>query len=309
MKQLIFLFSIVAVMAACGNDGDGMKGTDTIDNELDSIAYAMGSYFSEQLSSFGITANAAALTKGFSEMQAGKADVESPAYQAAMEQFQGALAARQGAPFAEGEALGFPLDSVSYVIGANFNSDMAGLDMKMSSAAFMQGIMDKNTGAESKVGGKEETLRNSLSSIMQERQQAKSAVDAEEFIAAGTAFIAEKAAESDVKSTPSGLHYKVLKPGTGASPASAADRVTVHYEGRLIDGTVFDSSIARGQPATFGLNQVIAGWTEGVQLMQEGSTYQFYIPYDLAYGLQGSPPNIPPGATLIFDVELIEIAK
>lgn len=108
--------------------------------------------------------------------------------------------------------------------------------------------------------------------------------------------------------TPSGLKYAVVTEGTGKSP-SATDEVTVHYTGRLLDGTVFDSSVSRGEPATFPLNGVIAGWTEGLQLMKEGGTTVFYIPSDLAYGERGAGGLIPPNAPLIFEVELISVNK
>lgn len=122
------------------------------------------------------------------------------------------------------------------------------------------------------------------------------------------AFLDENAAKEGVKVTASGLQYKVLKEGEGALP-TAEDEVTVHYTGKLLNGTVFDSSVNRGEPATFPLNRVIPGWTEGVQLMKEGSKYEFYIPSDLAYGPQGIPNVIPPHSTLIFEVELIKVNK
>lgn len=120
----------------------------------------------------------------------------------------------------------------------------------------------------------------------------------------GEKYLAENAKKDGVISLPSGLQYKVIKEGTGKKP-KATDRVKCHYEGFLIDGTVFDSSVQRGEPAVFPLNGVIAGWTEGVQLMAEGAKYRFFIPYDLAYGSQGAGAQIPPYAALIFDVELI----
>ena len=124
---------------------------------------------------------------------------------------------------------------------------------------------------------------------------------------AGEQFLADNAKKPGVTVTASGLQYEVLTQGNGRKP-KATDSVKCHYEGRLIDGTVFDSSYRRGIPATFGLNQVIAGWTEGVQLMQEGAKYRFYIPFNLAYGANGAGDSIPPYSALIFDVELIEIA-
>ncbi|RVU83663.1 FKBP-type peptidyl-prolyl cis-trans isomerase [Leucothrix sargassi] len=123
---------------------------------------------------------------------------------------------------------------------------------------------------------------------------------------AGAAYMAENAKKEGVKTTESGIQYEVLKEGSGDSP-KATDQVSVHYVGQLIDGTTFDSSVDRGQPAEFGLNQVIPGWTEGVQLMNKGSKYRFVIPSELAYGDQGAGASIGPGETLIFEVELLDI--
>ena len=122
----------------------------------------------------------------------------------------------------------------------------------------------------------------------------------------GEMFLKMNKERPGVVTLPSGLQYEVTASGNGRKP-KATDQVRCHYEGRLVDGTLFDSSIDRGEPAVFGVNQVIAGWTEGVQLMSEGSKYEFYIPYDLAYGEHGAPGAIPPYAALKFVVELIEV--
>jgi FKBP-type peptidyl-prolyl cis-trans isomerase len=124
----------------------------------------------------------------------------------------------------------------------------------------------------------------------------------------GREFLEENAKNDSVTQTQSGLQYMVLKEGTGAKPGPT-DEVTVHYTGRLLDGTVFDSSVERGEPATFPLDKVIPGWTEGLQLMSEGSKYRLFIPSELAYGSKGSGDKILPNSTLIFDVELIKVAK
>ena len=124
----------------------------------------------------------------------------------------------------------------------------------------------------------------------------------------GREFLEQNAKNDSVVQTASGLQYMVLQEGTGAKPGPT-DKVTVHYTGRLLDGTVFDSSVERGEPATFGLNQVIAGWTEGLQLMSEGAKYRLFIPSELAYGSKGAGDQILPNSTLIFDVELIKVEK
>lgn len=143
---------------------------------------------------------------------------------------------------------------------------------------------------------------------VQELQRSRMAVAAEKAAAAGVAFLDKASKETGVTKTASGMLIKHTAEGKGASPA-ATDQVKVHYEGRLIDGKVFDSSMARGEPATFPLNGVIACWTEGVQTMKVGGKAQFTCPANLAYGEHGSPPTIPPQATLVFDVELLEIVK
>ena len=131
-------------------------------------------------------------------------------------------------------------------------------------------------------------------------------VMAESSIEKGAKFLSQNKSKEGVKTTASGLQYKVLKEGSGKSP-SASDTVICHYRGTLLDGTEFDSSYKRGEPAEFPLNRVIPGWTEGVQLMKEGSKFQFFIPSDLAYGMNGFPGAIGPNETLIFEIELIKI--
>lgn len=133
------------------------------------------------------------------------------------------------------------------------------------------------------------------------------ATSPEENKAAGKAFLAENTKKTNIVTTASGLQYEILTKGKGTTSPSATDSITVHYKGTTLDGEEFDSSYSRGEPATFPLNRVIAGWTEGVQLMKEGDKYRFYIPSGLAYGEQGAGRSIGPNATLIFDVELIKI--
>lgn len=143
---------------------------------------------------------------------------------------------------------------------------------------------------------------------LQQLQQSRAAAVAENEKKAGTAFLTKAAAEAGATKTESGIVIKSIKAGTGATP-KATDTVKVHYHGTLIDGTVFDSSVVRGEPATFGLDQVIKCWTEGVQHIKVGGKSRLVCPPALAYGDRGAPPQIRPGATLVFEVELLEIAK
>ena len=200
------------------------------------------------------------------------------------------------------------MDKLSYALGIGIGSQLAGMGAKeLNIDDFAQAIKDVISGSELKVDNAEaQTLVQNFFQEQEAKQQAAAVEAGKAAKAAGEAFLAENGKKDGVVTLPSGLQYQVLKEGNGKKP-SATDQVVCHYEGTLIDGTVFDSSYQRNQPATFGLNQVIAGWTEGVQLMQEGAKYRFFIPYKLAYGERGAGAQIPPFAALVFDVELIEV--
>lgn len=200
------------------------------------------------------------------------------------------------------------MDKLSYALGIGIGSQLAGMGAKeLNIDDFAQAIKDVISGSELKVDNAEaQILVQNFFQEQEAKQQAAAAEAGKAAKAAGEAFLAENGKKDGVVTLPSGLQYQVLKEGDGKKP-SATDQVVCHYEGTLIDGTVFDSSYQRNQPATFGLNQVIAGWTEGVQLMQEGAKYRFFIPYNLAYGERGAGAQIPPFAALVFDVELIEV--
>ncbi|HNW69061.1 MAG TPA: FKBP-type peptidyl-prolyl cis-trans isomerase [Bacteroidales bacterium] len=202
-------------------------------------------------------------------------------------------------------------DSVAYVIGANIGENLknniANDSLDFSSAALVQGFKDALEGLDSLTFTKEEkqNIMMQFQKSMQEKQMKKMAEAAAPNKQAGAQFLEKNKQQPGVIQTQSGLQYKVIKEGNGKTP-KATDKVTVNYEGKLIDGTVFDSSFERKEPATFGVTGVIPGWTEALQLMKEGGSYELYIPSDLAYGDQGNQ-SIPGGSTLIFKVDLIKV--
>jgi len=193
------------------------------------------------------------------------------------------------------------MDKISYALGLSMGQNLMGSGVeKLNYQDLAQGIEDVLTHAQPKITYQE--AQQVLNQFFQELE-AKVAGAAK---ADGEKFLAENAKREGVKVTASGLQYEILEPSLGQKP-KATDTVRVHYEGTLIDGTVFDSSYRRGESITFPLNGVIAGWTEGLQLMSIGSKYKFFIPYQLAYGERGAGQSIPPYAALIFTVELLGI--
>ena len=201
------------------------------------------------------------------------------------------------------------MDKLSYALGHNIGHQLIGMGLQKSLNIedYTAAIADVLQGRQPKMSHSEvnEVLEHYFTEL-EERQQAEAAERGKAAKGEGEAFLKENAKRAGITVTPSGLQYEVVKEGTGRQP-KASDTVRCHYEGTLIDGTVFDSSYRRNQPAEFGLRQVIAGWTEGVQLMKEGSIFKFYIPYNLAYGERGAGADIPPYAALIFTVELIKV--
>jgi FKBP-type peptidyl-prolyl cis-trans isomerase FklB len=192
-------------------------------------------------------------------------------------------------------------DQVSYSLGVNIatslkNQGFEDLNLDVITTALSDVFNNKTLQINEEAGGQ---ILNTYFQAMQVRKHSKNIVE-------GGAFLKANASKPDVITLPSGLQYKVLVEGTGAKP-TASDKVTTHYHGTLINGTVFDSSVERGQPATFPVNGVIAGWIEALQLMPTGSKWQLYVPSNLAYGERGASELIGPNTTLIFDVELLSI--
>ena len=189
--------------------------------------------------------------------------------------------------------------AIGFQIGTGLKRDNADVDVE----AIRQGIQDVLSGSKTKV-----SMEDMQAAVleMQKTQQAARDAQGEKAKKAGDKFLADNKKKKGVKTLKSGIQYKVIKEGKGAKP-TASDSVVAHYKGTLIDGTEFDSSYKRGQPATFGVGQVIKGWQEILPLMPAGSKWQVFIPSDLAYGPRGAGANIGPNETLVFDIELLEV--
>lgn len=200
------------------------------------------------------------------------------------------------------------MDKLSYALGLGIGRQLAQMGAsELNIDDFADAIKDVIAGNKLKVSNSDaQKIVQEYFAKQEEKLKAEQEEKGKAAKTAGEQYLAENAKKDGVVTLPSGLQYMVLQEGNGKKP-KATDSVKCHYEGFLIDGTVFDSSVQRGEPATFGLQQVIAGWTEGLQLMQEGAKYRFFIPYMLGYGASGAGQSIPPYSALIFDVELIEV--
>lgn len=202
------------------------------------------------------------------------------------------------------------MDKLSYALGMSMGHNFKGTGIKtLNSADFAAGVASVYDGVKPEMTFDEaKRIVNEYFAKLEAEMQAEAAKQGEVNRKNGEAFLTENAKREGIKVTESGLQYEVLESGKGDSP-KASDNVEVHYTGKLIDGTVFDSSIERGVPASFGVTQVIPGWVEALQLMHEGDKWRLYIPSDLAYGPNGAGGVIGPNMTLIFDVELLRVIK
>lgn len=199
-------------------------------------------------------------------------------------------------------------DSISYILGHDIGNNLKMNDIQVNPEIFSKGVVNGLSGNDSLISQEEtEAIMMKFQQEMMAKREKQNSEELLENKAEGSAFLEKNKTKSGITETESGLQYEVITEGSGENP-SAEDVVEVHYTGKLLDGSVFDSSVDRGEPVKFPLNQVISGWTEGVQLMKPGAKYIFYIPSDLGYGDRTTGP-IPAGSTLIFEVELISIEK
>ena len=200
------------------------------------------------------------------------------------------------------------LDRISYALGLSMGNNFKASGIEtLDVADFSAGVAAIFNGEQPKMSYDEAKAEiQKFFTAMEERQREATAAIAKVNAEAGEAFLKENGTREGVKTTETGLQYEIIEEGNGATP-KAGDDVTVHYTGKLIDGTVFDSSVERGAPATFGVTQVIPGWVEALQMMKEGAKWRLFIPSNLAYGPNGAGGTIGPNATLIFDVELIKV--
>ncbi len=200
------------------------------------------------------------------------------------------------------------MDKLSYALGLGIGRQLAQMGASnMNIDDFAAAIKDVIAGGDLKMTNREaQAIVQDYFAKQEEKLNAERAEQGKAAKAEGEKYLADNAKKDGVVVLPSGLQYMVIKEGTGRKPKET-DSVKCHYEGFLTDGTLFDSSLQRGEPAVFGLQQVIAGWTEGLQLMQEGAKYRFFIPYKLGYGESGAGQSIPPFSALVFDVELIKV--
>lgn len=221
------------------------------------------------------------------------------------------IAAAVGAACTLGAADESPLkdqkEKISYMLGMNVGRQLKSTGLEINTETYLRGLQDALSGGKVLLTDEEaRQVMQAFRSEMDAKRMEKRKSEGEKHKKDGDAFLAENKKKEGVKVTPSGLQYKVLATGSGPKP-TPSDTVVTHYRGTLIDGTEFDSSYKRGEPATFGTTSVIKGWTEALTNMTVGSKWQLFIPGELAYGEMGRPPQIPPSATLLFDIELIEI--
>ncbi|MGB1040223.1 MAG: FKBP-type peptidyl-prolyl cis-trans isomerase [Flavobacteriales bacterium] len=319
MKKIIGFIGLSAlVLASCDNKPKSMAvGFESLSNQADSVSYFIGWDIAKNFKGNKIDRlfSPAAFNKGLEDGFA-KADLiltKELGNSMIMDNLTAIRNDTSSFTFTPTSVNGFKTlgskeDSISYFLGSDISGGLTsnGFDKHFSKDAFFKGMEDHFMGATPVLN--EQDGEKVAMAVMELEKDNIMAAQRDKFkpqIEAGENFLKEKSAMEDVVTLPSGLMYKIIKEGNGAKPA-ATDVVSTHYHGTLIDGTVFDSSVERGEPTEFPVNRVIPGWTEALQLMPVGSKWQLYIPYQLAYGEQGTR-GIDPYSPLVFDVELLKI--
>ena len=303
MKKIIFLLSLCLLVHQYDAAAQ-KKASQTVKDR----SYSYGAMLSQGIGAAGLNAEEKNIDQLIEGMKVGlKGD--SATFATSQEIFRTRMQSREAATTAEeGAKIAYNI-GISVIGGLAVEIDIPATDFDFTE--FKKGFQDADGGKETRL---EKPAMDSIlnayfqpltlryNKIMEEKKMAQSAGAIKE----GQAFLEKNGKREGVVTLPSGLQYEIIKKGTGNKP-TIADKVKTHYHGTLIDGSVFDSSVDRGEPATFGVGQVIKGWQDGIPLMSPGAKYKFYIPQDLAYGMRSPSPKIPAGATLIFEVDLIEV--
>lgn len=277
--------------------------------ERDKASYMVGTDIGHSIAPVGPDLDMAAFEKAIRNAFAGGKPLLTPdEAQTTGKALMARISARNGQPSPDGKTPEVGKDKVGLLVGTDVGRSLAPIQEEIDIPVFLQAIRTTTSNGKALLSEEElNAIRQTFSQKVQSQMQAKAAVAGEKNKTEGATFLAKNKVTKGVFTTPSGLQYMVLRQGAGQRPR-ATDRVRVNYHGTLLDGTVFDSSYDRGQPAEFGLNQVITGWTEGVTMMPIGAKYRFWIPSELAYGPKGTPGGpVGPNSTLVFDVELLAI--
>jgi len=285
------------------------QGKTVLTNDREKVSYMIGQDVATSIAPVGPDLDVAAFERAVKNaFDGGKPLLEDKDAQAVGSALMQRIGVRMGKAPPGTQAPEVAKDKVGYLVGADVGRSLAGIKEEIELPVLMQSVRTALAKQPSLLPEAEANgIREAFSQRMQAKAQARAGEQAQKNKAEGDAFLAKNKSVKGVFTTPSGLQYMVLRQGSGPRP-QATDKVRVNYHGTLLDGTVFDSSYDRGQEAEFPLNQVIAGWTEGVAMMPVGSKFRFWIPGELAYGARGTPGGpIGPNATLQFDVELMAI--
>ncbi len=313
MQQLMRGFAALSILAAlCLAPRSVAQDRTTLASEREQVSYMVGMDVGGSIKPAGLDIDLEAFERALRHaLDGGKPLLTEAEAEAVAPALMQRIAQRDGRPV-PGVAPGaapppVARDKVGLLVGADVGRSLAPIRDELELPLLLQGLRDVLQARRPLLAEVEaNALRMAFSTRMQAKLQARAAESGRENAAEGAAFLAGNKASKGVFTTPSGLQYRVLRQGAGPRPRPNS-RVRVHYLGTLLDGTVFDSSYDRGQPAEFGLDEVIPGWTEGVAMMPVGAKYRFWIPGELGYGESGSPGGIGPNATLVFDVELLQV--
>lgn len=319
MKQLFVILILLSGLYACTSTKTTGSMNSTKKGKLitaeDSMFYAFGQSIITSVPIQGFEWDRKSFEKGVKEREKEKGKISPEAAVSELQEFGNKVRTMANQDSTDHDFSGFDMKRMSFVYGFYMTNQFYLIELPMARAAFISGFSDAAQGKN--IFSDDETSRDLMNRFNQmanaqarEIQNAKNAEAAKENLEAATAFLVENAQRSDVITLEGNIQYKVLESGDGSGvSATVNDKIIIHYEGRLLDGTVFDSSYQRGEKATFPLANLIKGWQEVIPLMKPGDKWTIWIPAEKAYGNTGSPPRIPPGALIVFDIAYFGIAE